>query len=65
MSFYSIDAKYNEPLQALVAVIDDERYDMVEWWGAGQVKPVLSDQLSCRNIASTQAIILRSANELL
>ncbi len=30
MSFYIIAADYNEPLEAFVAVIDDDRYDMVE-----------------------------------
>ena len=30
MSFYGISVKYNGPLQALIAVIDDDRYDMVE-----------------------------------
>ena len=64
MCLYSITTDYNEPLEAAHAHIDDERYDRVQCGAAGQPKLDLSDQLRGCSIASTQAIRLRSANEL-
>ena len=62
MSFYSIAAKYNGPLEAAHVNIDDERYDSVVCSAAGQPTLDLSDQLRGCSIASVQAILLRSAN---
>ncbi len=53
MSFYSIAAKYNGPLEAAHALIDDDRYDMGLCGAAGQPKLDLSDQLRLCSIAST------------
>ena len=36
MSFASIIRKYNEPLEAAHAHIDDDRYDLVEYGAASQ-----------------------------
>ncbi len=43
MSFSSIAAKYNEPLEAAHALIDNDRYDMVEWGALSQLKLDRSD----------------------
>ena len=64
MSLYSIAAKYNGPLEAAHAHIDDDRFDMANCGAAGQLQLDLSDQLRGCSIASTKAIRLRSANEL-
>ena len=45
MSFYSIAAKYNGPLEAAHAHIDDDRYDIDSWCAAGELRMDLSDQL--------------------
>ncbi len=65
MSSYRIAAKYNGPLEAAHAFIDDDRYDMVDRCAAGELKMDLSDQLRLCSIASTYTSRLRSANELL
>ena len=65
MSLYSIAAKYNEPLEAAHALIDDDRYDMGLCGAAGQPKLDLSDQLRRCSMPSTNAIRLSSANVLL
>ncbi len=44
-SFPSIATKYNGPLEAAHAHIDDDRNDMVECGAAGQPKSDISDQL--------------------
>ena len=64
MSLDSIAAEYNEPLAAAHAPIDDDRYDLVGCGAAGQPKLDLSEQLRGCSIASTHAIRLSSANEL-
>ena len=38
MSFYSIAARYNGPLEAAHAHNDDDRYNMVDCGAAGQLK---------------------------
>ncbi len=45
MTYYDIATKYNGPLEAAHAHIDDERYDMVQCGAAGQPKLDLSDQV--------------------
>ncbi len=65
MSFYSIAAKYNGPLEAAQAFIDDDRHDMDSGCAVGELKMDLSDQLRVCSIASTYTSRLRSANELL
>jgi len=50
MSLYSIAAKYNETLEAAHAYIDDDRYDVVEWWAVGQLN--WTSQISYEFIAS-------------
>ena len=65
MSFYSIAAKYNGPLEAAHAFIDDDRYDMDSWCAAGELKMDLSDQQRVYSIASTYTSRLRSANVFL
>ena len=64
MCLYGIVNKYNGPLEAAHAQIDDDRYDMVECGAAG--KPTLdhSNQLRGCSIASTHNYRLRSANVL-
>ncbi len=57
--------KYNDPLEAAHAHIDDDRYDMVEFGAARRVRLVLSDQLRACDIASTDVIRLGSNNVLL
>jgi len=64
MSFFTIANEYKEPLEAAHARIDDDRYDLVECGAAGQPTLDLSNQLRDCSIASAQAILLRSANEL-
>ena len=64
MSLYGISAEYNGPLEAALARIDDERYDLVEWSAAGQPPLDLSDRLRDSSIACIRAILLCSANEL-
>ena len=64
MCLYTITAECNETLEAAHVHIDDDRYDLVESGAAGQPKLDLSDQLRGCSIASTYAIRLRSANEL-
>ena len=44
-SFYGIAAKYNGPLEAADAVIDDDRYDMADCSAAGQSQMDLTDPL--------------------
>ncbi len=51
--FYSIAAKYNRPLIATHAFIDDDRLYMDSWCAAGALKMDLSDQLRVCSIAST------------
>ncbi len=67
MCFYTIAAKYNVPLEAAHAFIDDDIYDMgrMMCYHTGELKMDLSDQLRVCSIASTTTIRLRSANELL
>ncbi len=65
MCFYSIAGKYNDPLEAAHAHIDDDRYDMVEFGAAGQLRLDLSDQLRACGSASTDVIRLGSNNVLL
>ncbi len=67
MCFYSINTRYNGSLQVAHALIDDDRYDMVECGAAGQLqlKLDLSDQSRDHSIASTDAIRMCSANVLL
>ena len=64
MCMSSITTNYNGPLEAAHAHSDDDRYDRVQYGAVGQPKLDLSDQLRGYSIASTQAIRLRSANEL-
>ena len=44
MCLYDIAAKYNEPIEAAYANIDDNRYNIVERGAAGQLKFDLPDQ---------------------
>ncbi len=64
MSFGSIAAKYYGPLEASHALIDNDRYDMVEFVAASQLKLDRSESLRDSSIASTYTIRLRSASEL-
>ncbi len=63
-SFPSIIDKYNGPLEAAHAHIDDDRYDMVEGGTAGKPKLDLSDQLQGCSIAPTHNYRMSSANVL-
>ncbi len=62
MSFYSIAAKYNGPLEPAHAHIDDDRYDMDSWYAACELRMDLSNQLLVCCIASTDVIRLGSNN---
>ncbi len=65
MSFITIAIKYNGPLQAAHAHIDDDSYDMVVQSNAtGKLKSDTSDQLRSCNIALTYAISMSSADML-
>ncbi len=64
MSLYDIATKYNGPLAAAQAHIHDDRYDMVECGTAGRSKLDLSGWLRSCIIASTHAMCMSSANEL-
>ncbi len=64
MSLYNIAIKYNGPLEAAQAHIHDDRYDMVECGTTKRLQLDLSDQLRSCIIASTHAMCMSSANEL-
>ena len=64
MSLFTIATEYNEQLEAAHARNDDDRYDLVECAAAGQPALDLSNQLRDCSIATAQAILLYSANEL-
>ncbi len=65
MCLSSIAVKCIDPLKAAHAHIDDDRYDMVEFGAAGQLRLDLSNQLRACGIASTDVIRLGSNNVLL
>ena len=65
MRLHTIVAKYNGPLEAAHARINDDRYDMVKYGTARQLKLDLSDQLRVCRIPSTYASRLSSANVIL
>ena len=64
MHLYTIATKYNGPLEAAHVYIDDDGYDMVDCSAAGQLQLDLSVQLHDHSIASTNAILMSSANAL-
>ncbi len=65
MSLYSIAAKYNGPLEAAHAHIDDDGCNMVECNVAGQLKMDLSDQLGDRDGAVMVESRVSSASRIL
>ncbi len=64
MSFSSIAAKYNEPLEAAHALIDDRRNDVDGKSAERQGSRIRTKKIRDCSIASEYTIRLRSANEL-
>ena len=64
MCLYNIATEYNGPLEAALAQIDDDRYDMVEFGAAGKPTLDLSDQLHGCSIAPTHNYRMSSPNVL-